>query len=392
MSENDKKHRVLSDLANNHPMLIAIKDGITPQQIKAFTIHCFKPYFFNLNLDEDDHVVSSLVSESIRMVRIQTDLWSHGILNSTLNIYRTSAYSDPEQCFKTFNECWREVEQGVYGFWSIYNLRPKDLIPESEDYVFDQFRTLGSLLEGSIQPMLRELLSHSRITKGTDGSMRKIRELDFGVVVGELHDNTEMKSCFSPEPWGIRINQWRNIAQHQSFRLQGSKINIRYGKKTKINESWISVTDLVNVQERIFQIFNSISFARVIFSLDNHEHFKQGPDHVTTRLESKLVHLSSLFASQGFELLHIDEDDDNVEAVVRDPSGNISIERAAHASQFLLRIWIYFPVNKIRIQYLYSDSITMYFSADGSDCESASRDDMTLSDFANKVNFQSVQH
>ena len=52
-----------------------------------------------------------------------------------------------------------------------------------------------------------------RISRGREGDFSTLHTLPLGNVVGELHDVTHSE-LYAPAPWGVRLNQRRNMAQH----------------------------------------------------------------------------------------------------------------------------------------------------------------------------------
>ena len=66
--------------------------------------------------------------------------------------------------------------------------------------------------------------------------------MSFGQIANELLKNPGFTELYQPGPWGIKINQWRNIAQHTNYRSDESSglIECKYGEHP--NQKTVSLT------------------------------------------------------------------------------------------------------------------------------------------------------
>lgn len=367
MTTSGKK--LLGELGENNPLLKAIKAGASPEAVKHAVIERLSPYFKRRDILKT-FAVEVLVPQFLTVCRIEARPWCHEVFLSTLVVYEASKSVGDQNCFRSIEQSWREVEQGIASFWSVYNLRQPTDSMSLHDLVFERFRVIGTLLEGAVQPILRELLSQARIVGGKDWNADKIRTLDFGNVVDELRRTTAMWEVCEPSPWKVKINQWRNVCQHQSYKVKGDDIVARYGKPPKTTELTLRIEDVELLAAKTSMLLEALGSARSIFTIDNYESLSVAPAPSETRTEGRLLHLSTLISSQGFELIDVTETGDAVEATVRDTIPANVTDRGAHSMQFVHRLSQYFPKRETRIRFLDStNSARFLFTAQREDCE-----------------------
>jgi hypothetical protein len=304
-------------------------------------------------------------------------------------VYRQSLLADKTACSASFQQWWSEVETGVSKFWSIHNLRSNLEDASAEDVVFSKFETIGTLIESIIQPALRELLAHVRIIGQGDWDAERVRALDFGIVVDQLVNAVGLKAACEPQPWGIRLNQWRNVAQHSSYSLSGDMIAVLYGKAPKSKTVQLTREQLQNLMTTIGYIFMAIGSARAIFTIEHHEMFTVTLGNLGIRNESKLLNIASALASQGFVLVDLGEDDSHVRAVISDATKAVTKERAAHAHQLVHWLWMHFPKENVCVVYGAKDDKRRFiFTVEGKSCAAYFRGEMKEVDLANSVRIQ----
>ena len=356
---------LLTELGQSNPLLKASAAGASPAAIKFAIIEKLSPYFRRHEILERC-AIDALAPEFLRVARIEADPWSHAILLAALRVYEDSEAVGTSDCFRAFEQWWSDVNAGFAGFWSLYNLRQKDVGTSPHDITFERFRNVGSLLEGAAQPVLRELLAHSRIARGKEWTSDKLRGLDFGNVVEELKSTPGMAQVCEPDPWKVRLSQWRNVAQHQSYKTTDNGVVVRYGKHPKTVELSMTFAETELLWSRVSSLFTALGSARAIFTIDNHESISVNVSANDSRTEGRLLHLTTGFSSQGFELVSVSENNDELEAIIRDTTDADTVKRGAHVMQFVHPLWSFFRKSQIKIRFLNRDSAEQFlFTAAG---------------------------
>jgi hypothetical protein len=275
----------------------------------------------------------------------------------------------------------------------VYQLeRPKDSLP-LEEFAVESFVLTGQLIEAVMLPFLRGFLYIVRIADG--GQQRDIqsaRALHLGRIVGELNGHDEFIDLFSPAPWHMPLNQWRNIAQHQSYEIVGDKILCRYGAKDKTKEIALTRDELFFLVRRIFRIYVVIKTARILFLMDNADALsdRKWPD--TGRDDQQAFNFAILASSQGFEASDLVETETEISVVLRECSDMDPSARRFHASQFAYVLWTKRPKPYAKVEYREKDGTpSLITRVSGKDCEEIRSGKIEFHELATRADMQPLK-
>lgn len=365
----------------------AIEHGVKPVEIKNAIIEIFDPYFCNKQILEK-FSIEILVPELISFLKIKEEKWLFTIFEKYYKKFEEAKRADKEKCFESFSFWHQEILDSNYRFWSIYNLQfDKNLLPDAEK-IFECFRNIGDIIEGLIKPYLKNLLCQVRLINDTATSFHEIRNLDLGKIVTELMRTIDFSELFIPPPLKLKINQWRNIAYHHTYKVVNDTITLWYGKGVNKKEITIPINNIMVITETIYNYFKLHKLAYVIFFVDNIEDIKKYlPNEETEqRFEELFVNIASGIASQGFEITNLDKNPDESKLIVKDLTKNNSVERCVHASQFLYSLWLMTKSNKLIVEYRENDgSPKVLFKINSDICEKVHGGEIEFSDIGGKM-------
>lgn len=306
--------RVLDGVRRSSPLLSFAEQGMSPHEVKLSIVSLLSPYFANKDI-LNELAVDVLVAEAVNVSKIENDAWAKAMFSHVLNEYRQAVACDKTACFEGFAHWESKIQQGLSEYWSGFHLEVDKAELPLEEFKYEAFRNIGMIIEASLQPLLRDLLLQVRIRSRRGNPGTGLDTLDLGLVVGELVDTSGYPELFAPQPWGIRLNQWRNMAQHHNTRIENDLVVGKYGKGRSGREVRLRRHELLAALTRIFSVFIIIKTARSIFLVDNFKELQEPTEDVDGRAEAKLVLLASSVATQGFELVDISIDQESVTAI-----------------------------------------------------------------------------
>lgn len=213
--------KILEDVRNT--LLPPLAGEISPDEQKQFIIYLLSPYFVNQDI-LNEFAIDFLVPEAVNLVRINNDAWTKEMFSKVLTEYQTAANLNSTSCFAGCASWHSEIRHASSEYVSAMNLNVDLAGLSLEDYKFVVFRNIGALIEANIQPYLRVLLLQNRICRGKADPTKNLKTMKLGVVVNELYQCSKYNEFFAPLPWGIRLHQWRNMAQHHQTRVEDNKI------------------------------------------------------------------------------------------------------------------------------------------------------------------------
>lgn len=380
-------------------LLTTAENGVSPDEVKQVIVYLLSPYFEHQDI-LGEAAIPILAPEAVNIARINKDPWAKTMFMQVLNEYHQSKKVNSEACFTGFASWQNHILHASSEFVSILNLHrntKSDFEALSiEDFKYEAFKGIGALIEANLQPYLRLLLHQVRNRRGKTNPEKGVDTMDLGVVVNELCQSSGYEELFAPPPWKIRLNQWRNMAQHHKSRVEENRIIGTYDIAGKQQDITLTREELFDALKLISLILSIIKGASSIFFIDNMDAIKTyiTEPEVHVRPDIKVFQLGSTLATQGFDLKDIVVEEKNVSIILQDvievPENESEMNhirrRIIHSSQFILLIWSYFPKEEVSIKHLdRQNCLRCTITGKGSDCEAVARGDITFEALAGKV-------
>ncbi|MBN2379506.1 hypothetical protein JXM67_06860 [candidate division WOR-3 bacterium] len=184
---------------------------------------------------------------------------------------------------------------------------------------------------------------------------------------------TDYPNLFIPQPWNIRLSQWRNIAYHHSVVIEENNIICSYGTAPNIREIRLTKEELFSVAHNILTIHQCLDLAQGLFFVDNISHIRYylpPTDINDVRSEALFLHFASGLATQGFEILEFNRNPNEAKLIVKDLSDLDPDNRRFHASQFLFQVWLFTKSKNVIVEYHEKDNTpNLLVSTDSETCE-----------------------
>jgi len=377
-----KFHKLLKGVRQFSPFLQMIEIGISPEEIKESIIETLEPSFRNRDVLLERAV--HLIPEAVVLARMENDPWALDMYQRCLDVHRSAQVAVGEESLRICVLWERAVLRGLCEYWSALHLEvPKDDLP-LEEFKYEMFRNIGMLIEAPMQPHLRELLQQVRLGARMSDPGAGLDTMSLGQVVDELSKTSGFPELFAPPPWGVRLNQWRNIAQHHTSRVDGSTIVCWYGRKPGIKELRLSRLQLWAASQTLLNVFNAMKLARIIFLADNIQAARKFLPDIDYPPEDVILAFASQAASQGFEVIDVKLTDEEAIAILRDVSDLDPNERRFHASQFVYVLWFHTNRPCVKVEYREKDGTrSLLTTAWAEDCKRIARGEMEFRELPN---------
>ncbi|MDZ4191141.1 hypothetical protein OF113_08315 [Ectopseudomonas chengduensis] len=379
------KTRIIDSGSSQNPFLAMTEAGVQPEEIKQFVIDTLLPYFENHDIVKE-LAIDVLAPEVVNIYKTKLNPPIESGFNFVLQLYRRAKLSDERASLNACADAEVDISAGLSHYWSCMYLEQEKADLEIHEFAFECFRLMGTLIEACIQPFLRDLLRQTRIVRGKSSALPT--NMSLGNLVGELFDTLGFPELMAPSPWGIRLNQWRNIAQHHRTRIEAGRIVGTYGEHPNEQEISLSRSELMEALRTIAGIFNAIKLARTIYFIDNLHKLKPLLRETNLREDDRLLSLVTAISSQGFRVsnIHLSESEATLElSDLQSPSE----QRVIHASQFLLRLWA--ETKRASLKVVYSNQAGDYvaeFETTGEACSLLDREETTIEQYLQQVSFK----
>jgi len=391
-----KKYETLLDNFDKlNPMLSFFQHGIKPEDVKEGIIEDFEPYFTNHDHLEE-YATKYLVGGWLNFSLFKRDTWFLDKFEKCLRLFNDVKSKNKTKCIEAIVDWFPEINQTLSKFWSFQKLEQDKDSLEMEEFVEENFKTIGQATEGLIKTYLRLLLHINRIQRYVTTSFWEIQQLDLGKTVTELINSTNFPELFAPPPWKIPLNQWRNMAYHHNARIEEGNVICWYGKKGNIRTITFPAKELLEVSKSIIYVFNTFRNVELVFIFDNlpdiqEEYSKRNLEPLEIREEAKLIELYMELVSQGFKVIDLVKQADNVRLILQELTDNKIKDRCIRSSMFLYHLWFYLGAKNLTIEYRlkngkpYCESQTTEYV-----CEKIASGEKPIEYLAEKAKFKSL--
>ncbi len=394
MGGRRRYEQFLAQVGQQNVFALMAEGGLTPEQIRDAAVEQLEPYFENREALVRQ-VIDVLLPDAITVARLEATGWGAEMLARCLETHRAAKSVAPTESFEAVRSWLLPTVQGLSDFWSQYHLQHDLDELEIEEFVHECKQLIGTTIEGVMKPQLKLLLHQLRLSRRRPVTAAQLDALRLGSVVDELATHSGYPELFAPPPWGLRLHDWRNVAQHHATAVEGREIVCRYGPPDNPKEISLCRDELSTLVRFLSMIQTILATASAIYHLDNIDEIRAlgpPPAGLTVRPESELLHFQVALGSQGFELVHADWGATEATAVVRDLREGDPLSRAVHASQFVVTLWVHTRAERVTVEYRERDG-TPYLRARAlaHDCERVARGQIPFAELADLVEMSSLR-
>jgi hypothetical protein len=199
-----------------------------------------------------------------------------------------------------------ELNSAVTRYSEAFHLENLNDAMPSNLLVRSAFRELGDVLEGCLQPFIRQ--TYDLFALSGDYSLREeAAKVNFGNLVVDLCTIPETREIYQGLLRGIPVHQWRNIAHHSSYSYneQKNEITCVYGRKN-VETVTFSPVELISVLQQVDRIVALHKIAVGLFTVDNADFLKDLGLSLEITKHTISGSLLSLFETHGFEIVELD--------------------------------------------------------------------------------------
>lgn len=344
-----KDNRLLEGIRTFSPLLQAYEAGHTKDEI-------MDSVYDVLSLEFEHHQMLKrygldlLTIESINVTKVKAYDWATRVYEISLKVRRDFLAKDANACSDVCSQWEQDIGKALFLYWNAVKFECNKSNLPLDEFAYELFRNIGSIIEGTFQVYLKELLHITLCSQGVSTSHLEITSLSLGNVVNRLSKFLCDADLFTLSPWMVPLNQWRNIAQHYSVDIDGSLIICKYGERNQ-HSITLNRKDLLDIASSIVLLFASVRTSQTIFVLDNADTLISHCKGFHRKDSDLCFQFCVGAASQGFEVTKLEFNSDQAFANFTDVTEDKSLERALHASQFVYQLWILSKSEKLVVKY-----------------------------------------
>lgn len=199
----------------------------------------------------------------------RSEPWIDNALRTMLMEFRAARNVDVSCCFQTWGRWFEAIDRAIRNTASVAFLQ-EDIDNLSHEFMAKSIlRDTGDILEGSLQPLARLRLDMQGVAGIRAAGAAPVTSMSFGKVIEELASRPNGGDVYRPQPFGLTVSQWRNIANHNSYEVKGSEVICTYGSPGHHKTIRCPVNDLFNLGRYINDLKFTHKIAFEFFSIDN---------------------------------------------------------------------------------------------------------------------------
>lgn len=378
---------MLGKVRGSSPLLQAYEAGYSIEEVRKEILDRLIPEFKNETILER-YSLDLLAVEAVNIGRIRSLEWTSDLFDLCIGIRRKYITNNPVDCAMTC-ALWEEsIGKALSLYWSIGLLEYQEADLELEEFAYETFRIIGGVIEGVLQVYLKELLHITERLGGETLDFSDVESRDLGTTVRLIGEKAKISSFLTLSPWGVPLNQWRNIAQHYSVSTLDNIVTCYYGARRQ-HTIKLSRADLLKIARSIIMLFSAVRTAQTIFTLDNADILVSHCKGFKRKDADLQFEFAVGAASLGFEVISLDISDGSARALLSDVTCEEPKARSINAYQFVYSLWLATRKKKIIIDYKSkSGKIILRITANSEDCQKIFNRIIDLESLIHLVNFQ----
>jgi len=364
---NDKTRHLTEGVRKFSPLLQAFEAGYSIEQIRASVHQTLEPEFKNPAVLQR-YGIDLLTVEATNISKVKLQPETYALYAACIEVHTSLLLRDPDRCAKICSYWEQEIGAGLHLYWNSARFEVDKSGLPLDEFAFEVLRNIGSLLEATMQPYLRELLHLSLQGDSVSQTKEAIAALDFGGVVTRLEAG-RLGNLLRPKPFDIALNQWRNIAQHFAVKIDGTAIVCTYGRGGRHTVTF-NRSELWNALASLMAMHLAIRTAHTIFFLDHGDALAVHCKGYARKDSDLQFQFLVGAASQGFEVTDLSVTPECSAAHFQDVTGGEATPRGIHASQFVVNLWEATRSALLKITYSTKAGVThLWAQALAEDCE-----------------------
>lgn len=367
------------------------KNNIKTVNVSEDIEKLFRPFFLNeanLKRYSKDYLIQDYVNYTKNSFENLESL-----ILEVISFYRLALSANNEETLKAFAFFQYETVNIGNKYWSMCVLQKDFDLLENDEYVMEAFNLIENVTEILLKNFFSFMVYLNKIRTNKALDFDLVKKMKFGNLYNQLSQTKMFEQLFAVLKSDIPINQWRNIACHKDYKYTKGKVYCVYGSNKENQIILQSKEELLDIAKNIYRISQVINYAFKFFTYDNiyeiHEYLDDSSNQVDDRDATwHLIFVTELYAN-GYETIDIKEDDESVQAVLKDMYDTEDIEkRAIQSSIALYKLWCMTEKDNLAVTYVTNnDKQYMRILCKGEICKTLSAGNKDISYLAGNSTF-----
>lgn len=350
--------QAISNIKEKDKLLTLIEKGYLPSEINMAISKILSPFLENQTA-LDGLSLERFGSLSSEILCIQQDELLHSLFSTFLNTYRKAKAVNQTNCLDACSFWSKSIVNGASSYYSLVNFQVDTDGKFEEDIIRYQLHLASRIIQECIDPLLRALLHQVEIADGNNVEEAVLLDKSLGHIVDDLRKCNDIECLLVPEPWGIKLSQWRNIVAHNSYAICEGHVKCYFGEN-RSKEIILKKGEVSTLLNNINLLYRVLETSFVVFALDNRPMMGHLVSDDELRKDARLQQIALQVAAYGYNLISFEKNEEETRAVVLDVAAVIPEIGIFYASLLSYLFWGFTRSQRIIIEYRSRDNEPQY--------------------------------
>lgn len=353
--------------------------------------------FFSSKSSLDRYANDYLISDWVNYLKYSGRTTMKQDIIEIIEMFNKAKEKNDNKTFEMLAMHMKDAVQVGDKYWSFVFLEKDRNELKFYEYVTVAFESINSISETAIKCFLTLIVAINRIKRNKSVEYEKIVNMKFGSMVNELVQTSNLGRILSDCGYGVSVSQWRNIACHKNYCINGEKIVCNYGTHLE-NEVTLNKEELLSVNIYIAKIARILNFAVKFFTYDNNtqiaikyetlrdEVVARGEINQPGRDETWLLIFVSKLVANGFEPIDIEIDVNHITLKIKELTNLDYKWRVAQTPKIIYNMWNYSNIKEGVLEVIYSTKEGIPYLNTVADCKDCALVDKGKEDFEYLIN------
>jgi hypothetical protein len=253
-------------------------------------------------------IVSGIFTWEISMIlEMSSEPWFFNGITFLTNTFRHLMLIQKDKCISIVKDCYPSIHESLACWHDSFFLHESFNSTNPRHVSRSYFKMLGDSIESVHISFIRFI--YEFLINSVEGSaFQRQKEPTLGNMISKLIEIDILETIYKTNLHGVSLSQWRNIAQHSSYKYdkKTDKIFCRYGNRNQkaLEISMHELFDLLSIFNRL-QALQKIAVEFFIVEFSDEFSFLKAEEFEVT-MESILGQMANSWALNDYKILSVE--------------------------------------------------------------------------------------
>jgi hypothetical protein len=232
--ESKQLQNMFDASGNEIAYLKKLKNNLSKKKYDCLIMDVLSLYIFDKRVVKEVHELGTLSFEISIVMQMKDKVWFSNTIKFLIKQFRSLMLADQDKCISIIHECYPKIHESLACWHDAFFLQ--DHTSQTDPRLVSRacFKMLGDTIE-SVHASFVNFIYKISINNKSSPLFNRPENVSFGKAIDELINHKELAVIYKQNLYGVSFSQWRNIAQHSSYKYNRDKNKVvcSYGSNNK---------------------------------------------------------------------------------------------------------------------------------------------------------------